>query len=205
MNRAIVGWSWRMAAAMGVAVVLAGTLRAADAPKKDDYSSPKAAANSFLNAIIDGDADAAKKATITTDDKQADLVATLANMMRAVTKFEAALKDKFPDLAATMGAGMAEGRKQMEKSRKDLEAAEVTTEGDVATIKTKEDKPVKIKKIGGDWKVDISSMPDMPKEADVAVIKKIGKAMDTLADDIKAGKYKTAEEVGAAMGKMMQE
>jgi hypothetical protein len=108
-------------------------------------------------------------------------------------------------VAKQMGEGMGEGRKKMAEAIKNVEDATVKTEGDTATMEIKgEKKPLKFKKIGGGWKVDITSIPDLPPESEVAKMKKMFGVMDKVADDVKSGKIKTQEQLTEAMKPMME-
>ena len=67
-----------------------------------------------------------------------------------------------------------------------------------------------MKRVGGKWKVDISSMGKDPKQTE-AMMTQLGsmfigmaKAMNETTSDVNAGKYKTVKEAQAGMqGKMM--
>ncbi len=88
----------------------------------------------------------------------------------------------------------------MSQSLKDLDAATEKIQGDTATIDMKgEKKPMTLKKISGHWKVDASSMPELPTDEALASMKKIAQAMDKAADDVRSGKLKTKQQIQDAM------
>ena len=63
--------------------------------------------------------------------------------------------------------------------------------------------PMKLKKVDGNWKVDLSSLPKENMDQMMKVIPSISKAFTELATEITAGKYKTAMEAKDAMGQKM--
>ena len=170
------------------------------AAKAPDLSNPKSTAVSFAKAVQSNDMAAAKAAS-TGSDEQYKMVEAMGQMMSGFKNFESAAVAKFGD-AGKSGQGMPD-------VVADTEGSEVKTEGDTATLinpKKPDDKdPMKLVKKDGKWKVDLASMP-MNEQAKTmaASASKMKKALDETAEEIKAGKYKTAQEAQAALGMKMQ-
>src|SRR5262245_45712792 len=185
-----------LAAAVVVVGVCAGRLTAAP-----DLSTPKAAAMSFAKAMEAGDADGAKAATLSDAENQ-ELVTILAGMISNVNKLREAAKAKFGEEASNQIAG---NMKTMDMA-KQLEDSEVKEEGETASINSTKSagNPVKLKKVGGDWKVDMTgSIAGAPGGGQIAqqlpFLKAVGAAMGDLATEIKDGKYATIEDAKSAM------
>ncbi len=156
---------------------------------RTDLSSPKAAAKTFFKAMENNDVATAKKACTGADDKSIEsLAATMANFK----KFSDAAKSKFGDKA---------------KNLDDLKAFDVDSI-DQATVKENGNEAMldskgsnaKLKKVDGDWKVDVSDMAAM-----LPMMKGLGDAAGKAADGINNGSIKTMEDakkqvMGSGMG-----
>jgi hypothetical protein len=149
-----------------------------------------------------GDADTAKAATMADAENQ-ELVAVLVGMVGNVNKLRDAAKSKFGEEAGSQLAGnMKTG-----DMAKQLEESEVKEEGETASI-TNAKSPqnsVKLKKVSGEWKVDMAgSAGGSQITQQLPFLKAVGAAMGDLATEITDGKYKTVEEAqGALQTKMM--
>jgi hypothetical protein len=84
--------------------------------------------------------------------------------------------------------------------------ADVVEKGDTATVAPKDhsNPGVSLKKIGGEWKIDLAAMPGMDQAATMLpMLQKINASNDELASEIAAGKYPTVKEAKAEQTRKM--
>ena len=187
-----------------VAAVCCGALAARAA--EIDQSTPKATALSFAKALEAGDADAAKKLSVGTDQDQQVLSAML-EFTRSIKQLRESAVKKYADKADEVtGGGM-----NMD-STKALEDSEIKETGDTATVIATKPQPstMHLKKIDGKWMVNLT---DTLKEAtgpgqDVtqfqAMLKSWSSAITETAGEIDDGKYpRPRMQDGALQVKMM--
>ena len=162
-----------------------------------DLSTPKGAATAFAKAMERGDVEAAKAASTGADP---EMLAAMVKTVSSMKKLQDAAVAKYGE----------EGKKLASENRDDLdittavENAEVKIEGDTATLTAKDKgEPLKLKKIGNEWKVDMSEMSGPAAGFGAIMMTAMSKAADELAGEIKAGKHKTVEEAQAAMSQKM--
>jgi hypothetical protein len=164
---------------------------------KNDLSTPKAAAQSFAKAMESGDAEAAKAACTGADPK---IIEAMAGMSATRKKLHDAAVAKFGDDAKSIGSfdgNDADMKKMVDESEEKID-------GDTATLKPKSGEPLKLKKIDGSWKVDMSQHLGMGDTAEATkMMGTMSKAAGETADEINAGKYKTAKEAEQAMQQKM--
>jgi len=171
----------------------------AGASVAQDLSTPKSAAMVFAKALETGDAAGAKSAAVT-DEKSAAFIDAMADLIKGSKKLKEASIAKFGD----EGKDLA-GTDDMDIS-KEINDADVKEEGDTATIVTKKDpsKPLTLKKAGGNWKVDISSvMAGEDIEKAMPTFKAMGTAMNEMAGEINEGKHVNAEAAKQALAMKM--
>ncbi len=192
---------WMVAAAM--VMLAAGRSFAKTAL---DLSEPKAAAKTFINAVADGDIETAKAAAIANEKQQA-WIESLSAVMVSYQKLDTAMATKFgkatdADAEHDMFSGM-----RKENILKELEAMRVEIKDDTARFLPPKqegqsdedvDQNLVLKKVDGQWKVDVSSMNDGDME-NMDQSKKFATMLDKLTADIESGKLKTRQEVMAAM------
>ena len=171
------------------AVVLMGMVVGCN---KVDLSTPKAAAKTFAHAVDKGDADTAVAASTGADPKT---MTSFVSFVSSMKKLQDATKSKFGQ--DSMGGQQMPSFADMEKK---VDEADVKENGDTATLSAKGDlNGITLKKVNGDWKVDFSDMSkgatQMPGGMDA-----MSKAASDTADEINAGKYKTAMEAQMALG-----
>lgn len=169
-------------------VVFAGLMIGAD---KADLSTPKSAAKAFAHAVISNDADTAKQAATGAESKTIEgVVALAANLM----KLQAAAKSKFGD-----NAFGDNDLKQFVEIEKQVDAATEKDDGDSATFASATDPEfLKLKKIDGNWKVDLSDLQKASALFDV-----FNKAAVETTNEINDGKYKSSKEAQDAFGGKM--
>src|SRR5262245_37101904 len=128
---------------------------AAEAPPPPDFSTPRAAAKSFFNAIAAGDVVTIRAAMYTSaaDDAQRKLVDAFTDVIAASGKLAAAARDKFG------AAGDALGRTAIPKEEATrIDKADEKIDGETATL-TIPDRPVPMKfhkTTGGAWKLIVT-------------------------------------------------
>ena len=162
-------------------------------------NTPKGAASTFAKAIENGDAAKAKSVAITTPDPSKFLDA-MAIMAKAVKNLQTAATKKF----GKEGAALTKGQNV---NVGDVSKATETIKGDTATLAMPNSKgqPMTMKKIGGQWKVDMSAVGKDPAASKQMMTQmtpfftSVSKAMNELSGEISGGKYKTAAEAKAAM------
>jgi len=164
-----------------------------------DLSTPKSAAQSFAKAVTSAD-NAGIRATTTGTEEQYKMVEAMAGMFKSMSDLKAAAASKYgPENSISKDKDM--------DLAKDIDEAEFKTEGDVATMIKKnnpDDKdPLKLKKIDGNWKVDLGSMSASESAQITKMAPAMKKAFDELRSEIEAGKHATADAAQAEMGKKM--
>ena len=89
---------------------------------------------------------------------------------------------------------------------KQLKASAEKIEGDTATITSanpeQQREPMKLKKVDGKWKVDMSSMKadNMDNPQTAKMLQVMSDAAKATATEVEQGKYTSAEEAKKAMG-----
>ena len=165
-----------------------------------DLSSPQATVKSYVAAMKAGDA-AGMKATITGGDPQ--VVDALVNAQVSRKKLEDAAVAKFGEEGRSMASG-GDSHANYDK----LEDAEVKQDGDSATVTPKDHSlpggGVVLKKVNGDWKIDMSATPGMDQmTAMLPMLSKMSAMNDELTGEISAGKYKSVADAKAAQSQKM--
>ena len=160
---------------------------------KPDLSNPKGAAKAFGVAMQNGDI-ATVKASSIGSDADYNMIAALAQFVAAGNKLRDASVARFgPEqgktiLQATEPADIA----------KRVDESEQTIDGDSASLAKKGGSAgdtLRLKKVDGQWKVDLNTLPGKQQMAQqLPVMKAMEQVMSDGAADIRAGKFKNAEE-----------
>jgi len=170
-----------------------------------DYAadSPKGVASQFFKAMESGDAKAARSVA-TGSDKQLAMLDMLVPVISGFKQLENAAVKKWGEEARKTlsqnggGAGM--------DFEKQLKASSEKIEGDTATITSpspdQQREPMKLKKVDGKWKVDMSSMKaeNMDNPQTSKMLQVMSDAAKATATEVEQGKYQSAEEAKKAMG-----
>lgn len=159
---------------------------------KSDLSTPKGAASTLAKALQTGDVDTARKASTGADDKT---IQTLVSVVSGMKKLQDAMTAKFgAEETKSMTGRASNGMSDMLKK---LDDADEKVSGDTAVVTPKGGgRPINLKKIDGNWKVDLS---ELSKASASPMFESIGKAASETADEVNAGKYKSAAEARKAM------
>ncbi|MGN6369475.1 MAG: hypothetical protein ACTHN5_14555 [Phycisphaerae bacterium] len=168
-----------------------------------DYSTPKKAIASFLNAVQSTDEKAINAALVVSPEQQ-PTVDAYVKLILATNKLEKAAEQRF--------GGQAEqyfgvNSKQLESRLKAVEGAEAKRVGDSAIIEIPADEATKqpggtvvVKRVDGEWKLDAGTLfklSDTPKEQTeraVALAKKMVPLTEQMTSEIEAGKFASASE-----------
>jgi hypothetical protein len=167
---------------------------------KTDLTTPEAAAKSFVDALEKGNADAAKAAAVATPE-QATALEAMSEAMSGFRKLNEAAVARWGEAGKQVAGDMQD----MDISAK-LDKATVSVEGDTATLRTEdeEDEPLKLRRVDGQWKVDLSAMMgDEDISQAVPMFRAMGKAAREVGGEIAEGKFQTAEEAQQAMAMRM--
>jgi hypothetical protein len=170
-----------------------------------DYTadSPKGVASQFFKAMESGDAKAAR-AVATGSDKQLAMLDLLVPVISGFKQLENAAVKKWGEEARKTlsqtggGAGM--------DFEKQLKASTEKIDGDTATITSanpeQQREPMKLKKVDGKWKVDMSSMKaeNMDNPQTAKMLQVMSDAAKATAAEVEQGKYQNADEAKKAMG-----
>lgn len=166
-----------------------------------DLSEPKAAALTFVKALADHDLATVRNASVGNDEDRGRVEA-MSDLIAAQKKFSDAVNAKFPDKAPP-----AQQRRNVAADFEEkLKTAELKIEGDIASLRDPKDPnspPLQLKKVGGDWKVDLSSMQMRGAAVAPEQMKKLADATTTTADEVTSGKYATPIEAQKALTQRM--
>ncbi len=187
-------------AVRGADVAATGTAQVVQAA---DYSTPKKAIESFLNAVQSTDEKAIKAALVVAPEHQ-DAVDAYVKLILATNKLQKAAEARFGEQADQY---FGVNSKQMESRLKAIEGAEAKMVGDSAIIEIPADEATKqpggtvvVKKDGADWKLDagtlfkLSETPQEQTDRGVAMAKKMAPLTEQMTTEIEGGKFASAGE-----------
>ena len=180
-----------------VVAVLVSSLGAVRATA-DDKTDVGNGAKAWATALMAGDSAAMKAHSIGTDEQIAHWEA-MSKMIGSFKKMAAAAEAKYGEQASMMNRMLrAPDFSQFEKE------SNVEVSGDEATItgNGKELTKMKLKKDGGEWKVELATLTEASK-MDTKQIGGMSDAASTTADEIKDGKYPTYRDAMMAFGRKM--
>jgi len=183
---------WVMVA---VLVSSLGAVRATADDKTDVGNGAKA----WATALMAGDAATMKSHSIGTADQVAHWEG-MSKMIVSFKKMAAAAEAKYGEQASMMSRMLrAPDFSQFDKESK------IDVAGDEATIVSDGKQPtkMKLKKEGGEWKVELATLTEGSK-MDAKHVSGMSEAASTTADEIKDGKYPTFREAMMAFGQKMQ-
>jgi hypothetical protein len=162
-----------------------------------DYSTPKKAVRSFYVALVSDGAESARAAV--SDSLQAEVLADLRTLVTKVLAAQEAAEARFGQSGAAVCGGLP--------SLDDIDQAAETIQGDTATLALKnQSKQLKLKRVDGQWKLDVFSILGIdPKDKDSArrMLAAAASAADRVAQQIKSGQYKSADDASAALNSGM--
>lgn len=194
---------WMMSGIVWVALMPNPVRAEPAADARPDLSTPKAAAVAFMRALESGEVRAIKAVTLGSDDDYR-LMSAVASAMRATRDLQKAATDRF----GKAGDGIVPG--QSGDPVDEISESKVKETGDTALLARKEDpegrSPLRLKKTDGQWKIDLAALPDKRQiNQALPAMRATQRAMEQAAADIKAGKYKTADEAKEAVQKQLMQ
>jgi hypothetical protein len=186
---------YRRLYALLILLLLPGAhMRAADI----DPASPKGAMKSFYEAMEAGDAGAVRALFYTASDTEKALADAYAAQLTAAKMLGDAAKNKYGATGDALSKGMPV-RDEIAK----LDAAEVTIDGDNATLKLPgQPRPLRLVKFDGRWRLSIADFAGATPEniaGQTAVIKEMAGVFTTVAADITADKFAGAPDAQRAL------
>lgn len=175
---------------LGVMTVLALALPTL---AEHDGTTPKAAYRSYITALGAGNFDDLKAASMTTPG-HVKMLEGLLGYMKSDKAFREAVIKAYPVAAKRLPDPTKE-------TLNSLDNAETKIDGESATLLTKQSgEPVKLKKDGTKWKVDLVSMYPAESLDDVMTFHKaMAGVMDDMLPDVEARKYKDFDDVTSTL------
>jgi len=181
-----------------VLMILASAVIApADAPPAADFSTPRAAAKSFYNAIEAGDVATIRMSMLAEDDAQRKLVDAFTDVIAASGKLATAARDRFG--AAGDALGMSAIPKEQAAR---IDKGDEKIDGNDATL-TLSDRPVPMtfRKSGGGWKrvvTDFAGATPANISSQIDLLNQLAQNLNDTASEIAAGKYQSPEQAQTA-------
>lgn len=172
------------------------------AQEKPDHSTPKAAAKTFAEAVLAGDV-ARAKAACTGDEKQMRIVEAMLASIGSIKQLEGAINARFGSEQVKAAGKPPLASEDMQDAVKRLGEGEVRVTGDKAVITPQnregdlgQENPLPLRKVGGDWKVDLAEMSKQMQGGDAAVegMQALASTIKGVTGEVNAGKYKTPAE-----------
>jgi hypothetical protein len=189
MNRA-----WVFVAVL-VASLVASAGRASAADEKEAVGK---AAKAWANAMKEGDAAAIKATSAGTEDEVARFQGN-AKLGAAFRALSTAAEAKYGEQAAML----SRFNKQQDFAQLVNEST-IEVNGAEATITSKDNKALKLKKQANNWKVDLSSLPPESRRMDPKQLAGMTSAVTTTTDEIKANKHATFQDALIALSQRMK-
>jgi hypothetical protein len=182
---------------------LFATISSADVATSPELSTPKLAALSFVRAMELNSMQAFETVTIGGKDEYA-LFEPLLKMVGAAKDLEKAAREKFGK------AGRAIVRNSPAVGLEvQVQESDVSVTGDTAVVRRKGDEdpdPLTLRKTPVGWKVDLTAIQNRKAMTAAAPnMKKLERVFIDSAADIRAGKFKSADEAEKVILKRMQD
>ena len=173
------------------------------AESKPDLSSPKKAATAFAVGLQAGDFDQVKASSLG-DDGDYKLMQTVASTMSAVHRLHDAAAARF---GAENAKKLETGVNENNDVARQIEASDEKLSGDTASIVEKgkpESNTVYLKKVNGDWKVDLSRFPQKQMmQQSVPMLEAMRSVMTQSASDVSSGHYKNVDDAATDVRQRM--
>ena len=163
-----------------------------------DTSTPRGALKTLLTAMQSGDAEGIKKVIYAASPTEEQLIDAMAHRVIAESKFKSAATKAF---GADEAKGLVgDGEASLAANLAQFDTAAETIEADSAIVTNKDGvgEPVRLKKIGGKWQIPASEFSksgnDTQVQQNINDLNFTAGLIDQFAQDVSAGKYKTAPE-----------
>ena len=168
---------------------LNGHVQAAEAP---DLSTPRRAATAFVHGLDDGSADEAKLASIGSGDDY-KILDTLIGFLNANRQLRTAAVARFGEDGKRIP-----DEEMMSFTNQFMTNEERPVDDETATVgRVGERDPMRLKKIGSEWKVDLTAIPG--KRQIVSSVPKVQAVLVAITADITAGKFASVDQAKKAL------
>lgn len=176
-----------------VAAVLAASSPA------DPGAAPRSAARAYLEALLRGDAAAALAMVVEPSDMDRLVVRAQAASADALGRLEEVATTRF---GARGDLGIAARHRRLLAA---LERAPIEVHGDRAVLHPEREKPFRLRRVGGTWKVESPAerLTGADQKAVEQALKKTESTAEDLAERIRTQAVKTAEEAREALRKAL--
>jgi hypothetical protein len=168
-----------------------------------DSAGPKGAMKAFYQAMEAGDAAAVRGSFYTSNDAEKSLADADAAQLVAARGLGEAIKNKF----AATGDALSRGLPLKDEIAR-LDSAEVSIDGDHATLKPAgQNKALRLIKSEGRWKISIADYAGATAgniAAQTAVLKDLAEVYLSIATDISADKFASAQDAQKALQQKLQ-
>lgn len=168
-----------------------------------DSAGPKAAMKAFYQAMEAGDAAAVRGLFYAANDAEKLLADADAAQLVAARGLGEAIKNKF----AATGDALSKGLPLRDEIAR-LDGAEVSIDGDNATLKLAgQNKALRLVKSEGRWKISIADYAGATPAniaAQTAVLKDLAEVYSSIAADISADKFASAQDAQKTLQQKLQ-
>ena len=162
---------------------------AADAP---DLSTPRRAANAFIHGLDDGNADEAKLASIGSGEDY-KILDTLIGFLNANRHLRAAAVARFGEDGKRIP-----DEEMMSFSNQFMTNEERPVDDQTVTVgRVGERDPLRLRKIGSEWKVDLTAIPG--KRQIVTSVPKVRAVLVSITTEVSAGKFASVDMARKAL------
>lgn len=185
----------RALAAVGLSVVFGWA--AGTAAASPELGTPKMAALSFVRAMEANDMAAFQAVTIGGEEDY-KLFEPLLGMVGSAKQMERAAREKFGKAGRIVVRNSPAVELEVH-----IQESDVTVKGDTAVLRHKGEEnsdPLTIRQTAAGWKVDLTAIQNRQQmSAAAAGMRKMQEALSGAAEDIRAGKFKSAEDAEKAV------
>lgn len=171
-------------------------------PDESKAATPRGALHLLNEAMKQGDIAAIKQLFLATTPSERRIVEADAGMAAALAELRKAAVARFGEGGADVVTGDSAAGSAESAAR--IDSAEITIEGDTATVVYKDEKeaPFVLKKVSGEWKVPVSELgkPLDPGELEqrLSELAAQRKVMQDITRDIEHARFATAEQAHQA-------
>lgn len=170
-------------------------------------TTPRGALKALVGALQMGDKEKIKSLVAATNPTEEKMVDAMASQSAAERKFFVAAQTAYgadaKDLTGDTAARAAEGMAQIDGSKETINGDHATVDNPAPGPNGRPSQPISLEKSNGTWHIPIGELAhDVdPRSVDARVsdMAFITQLMNESADDVAAGKYKTAHEAGDAI------
>jgi len=168
-----------------------------------NQDTPRGAIKVYWSSHIRRDAAALRLVVATSNPTEKKALDTIADHFAAKDRLYKTMLDTFKEMGVSNAEDVA-----ISQIATMVDAAKETIDGNTATVQHSTD-PIRCVRVDGKWKICFSSFCPVADESDMEkqlnVVRATSKVFNKTADDVKAGKYKTAQEVQDSLAQAIKE